>query len=95
VDVIDHEIQLVRLVVICWVHCHLGWRQAEDQPTLPNIYKREPDDIAKEATVRFGVPAIDDGVCASDLRHGQPSQAVLLPTAKSATSLRLSVEHRG
>jgi hypothetical protein len=95
VYVVDHEVQLVRLGVICRVYRHLGWRQAEDQPTMPNVYKRKTKYVAKKATVSFGVPAIDDGVCASDLHHGHSPRAILVPKAKPATSLRWSVEHRG
>jgi hypothetical protein len=74
---------------------HLSWRQAEDQPTLPYIDKRKANDFAKKGTVGLGVPAIDDGVCPSDLRHGQSPRAISLPTANQATRLRWSVEHRG
>ena len=51
-------------------------RQREDQPAAAGIDRCEPQHIAKEGAVCFGILAIDDDMCARDHDVSQFSAAV-------------------
>jgi hypothetical protein len=55
-----HEIELVAIVLFCWMKGCLRRRQREDQPAVPRIDGCQPQHTAKEDAVGLGILAIND-----------------------------------
>jgi hypothetical protein len=66
IDVGAHEVELVNIVPPRWMNRQLRWWEAKDEPAVPNVDVREPQDVAKKRPVHFGFPAVDYRVCADD-----------------------------
>jgi hypothetical protein len=54
------EIELMAIVLFCWMKGCLRRRQREDQPAVAGIDGCEPQHIAKENAVGLGILAIND-----------------------------------
>jgi len=66
VNVVAHEVELVHVVRGGGVHSDLGGRQREDEPAVPGVCERVPENIAEERAVCLRVLAVDDDVRAVD-----------------------------
>jgi hypothetical protein len=59
-----HEIELMAIILFCWMKGCLRWWQREDQPAVAGIDRCQPQHIAKEAAVCLSILAINDDMCA-------------------------------
>ena len=66
IDVVRHEVELVRLIPLGGMNGQLRWRKTEDEPTVTDIDVGEPKHIANEGAVGLGVRAVDDRVRSGD-----------------------------
>ena len=66
IDVVGHEVELVPVVRVCGMDRELRGGQAEDKPAVADIDAWEPQHVAQEGAIRFGIGAVDDGVGAAD-----------------------------
>ncbi len=66
IEVVAHQIELVHVVFLRWMHGHLGGRQPEDEPSLANVDGGESQDIAEKRAIAFGVLAIENRVRTDD-----------------------------
>lgn len=66
IDVVGHEVELVPVVRVRGMDRELRGGQAEDKPAVADIDAWEPQHVAQEGAIRFGIGAVDDGVGAAD-----------------------------
>src|SRR5437762_4629588 len=64
IQVVAHEIEFVRTILIGRVECGLSQRQCKDEPAVSRIRKFEPEDVTKKCAVSIGVFAIENYVSA-------------------------------
>src|SRR5262245_7496661 len=57
------------------MHGDFSRRQGKDQPAVAHVDVRESKHVTKERAIGFGVGAVEDRVCAGDLRHRPPVYA--------------------
>jgi hypothetical protein len=67
-QVVTHEVQLVRDGSVRGMNRELGRRQREDQPFMACVDPREAEDLTEERPVSRRVLAGDDHMCAEDHR---------------------------
>ena len=68
IDVVAHQVQLVRRRAVDRMHGHLGRRQLEDQPAASGVDVRVLEHVAEERAVRVGVAAVNNHMSAGDHR---------------------------
>jgi hypothetical protein len=73
VNVIAHEIELVRVVLVRWVNGDFRGRQGEDEPTVSGVGCGILEDVTEESAIGLGVGAVDDDVSSVD--HENPFEA--------------------
>ena len=66
VDVVAHQIELVHIVLLRWMHGHFGRGQSEDQPAVADIDVRQPEHVGEECAVCLGSVAVDDEMRADE-----------------------------
>jgi hypothetical protein len=62
-EVVAHQIEFVRAILLRRVDGQLGRRESENEPAFTRVHVRELQDVAEELAVRLGVTAIEDDVC--------------------------------
>jgi hypothetical protein len=62
VHVIAHQEEFVEVVLVGRMHCDLGWRQREDQPSVAGVDRLVLEHITEERSISLGVLAVDDDV---------------------------------
>jgi hypothetical protein len=60
VQIVAHQVELVDVILLRWVHGNLGRRQSEDQPPVADIDVRKFKHITQESTVSLRVRAVND-----------------------------------
>ena len=86
-QVVAHEVERMPAILRIGtggMNAKLGGRQREDEPTMSGIHGRKSEDVAKEGTIRFRVPAIDDSVHSVD--HAFITAAARRAISSGATS---------
>jgi hypothetical protein len=59
-EIFAHEIELVLVIHIRRMKSSFGWRQREDQPSMPGIDRCKAEHLAEKLPVRFGVLAVQN-----------------------------------
>jgi len=48
------------------MNSNFGGRHGEDEPSFANIKRPETENVTKKGTVRFGIPAVEQEMCANN-----------------------------
>jgi hypothetical protein len=68
VDVADHQMEFVHVVLPRRVHADFRRRQPEDEPPLADVHVRQAEHVPQERPVGLRFPAVDDRMRSDD--HG-------------------------
>lgn len=69
-EIVAHEIKLVRAIVLRGMNRGLGRRQGEEKPAVPGVHGWKAENVAKKGAIRFSVLTEKNNVSARD--HGLP-----------------------
>jgi hypothetical protein len=65
-QVIAHEVELMRPILSGGVEGGFGWGQSEDQPAMAGVDGFQSENIAEECAIRLGILAVDNDVSAGN-----------------------------
>jgi hypothetical protein len=66
VQIVTHEIQLLRAIPFGGVNRHFGRRQREDQPSATGIHGGKSQNIAEKCAISLRIPAVYDYMRSKD-----------------------------
>src|SRR5580658_2635223 len=76
-EVVAHEIQLVRPIAVAGMERRLRRRQRKNQPSMARIHRRETKNVPEERPIRIGILAVDDDMRPEDHRIASPATILI------------------
>ena len=60
--VLAHQVELVAAVLLSRVDGNLRRRKSENQPPMPRVYPRKPENVFKEKAISLGILAVKNNM---------------------------------